>query len=430
MSMGHRVRLFFSNQITLTILGVMIIAHIIMLFFYLQESTLNRRALHRDSAVQKIVNAIYLIEATPRLNRRKAVAAIEDSDFKVTLSAVPETKLRFSTLSYWKIAQTLRKNPGSFNISVDVDDGQWINIHATLSRHEVTRQLVLLAVEFFVFICLFFSAWSIFRFTMPLKRFKSAAEQLGIDLNTPPLDIYGPPIVREAALAINQMQNRIQTLVRARTQMLAAISHDLRTPITRLKLRAHMLGDSSVTESFVQDLDEMEVMIEEVLSFSRDNAIKESVSHFDLVSFLVSICEEYSDQGENIEFKASENQLPYWGRRVALKRVFTNVINNAVRVSSRVNVTMHKSGHSILIAITDNGPGMPEDELEQVFEPFYRTEQSRSRDTGGVGLGLAVVRNVLRQHHGRVTLRNQRPHGLQVKIWLSQKALKSKLNAL
>ena len=198
--------------------------------------------------------------------------------------------------------------------------------------------------------------------------------------------------------------------------MLAAISHDLRTPITRMKLRMQFIYDEKLKEESLHDLDEMESMIQETLSFARDDAAKEHKKSLDLVSLIHSICIDAREMGHPVNFHSRQNRIPFTGRSLALKRAFTNLVYNAIRYAKQVSVTIFARHHSIIVHIDDNGPGIPEDDLEQVFTAFYRGEKSRSRDTGGVGLGLAVTRDIIEAHQGKITLSNRRPHGLRAMV--------------
>lgn len=417
-----KISLLFANQVVLSLLALIILAHVVTMFFYLRESSLNRQALKRNDVIQKIINAIYTVEATPLISREKAVSAMEDPDINVTLTASPKSTMQFQSISYWNISRALRGKLGSFNLSIEMGPGQWLNIKATIYNHFLYTQMIFFLVEILIFATIFTSAWSIRRFTQPLKKFKAAAEQLGIDLHSSPLDIYGPPVVKEAAEAINKMQFRIQDLIRDRTQMLAAISHDLRTPITRMKLRSQFLNDQVLQSKFIHDLDEMSDMISEVLAFARQDSNVGEKKNIDLISFLDTIIEEYRVMQTNIDFDCSIYRLPIQARPVQLKRALNNIINNARRYANHIKISLKKSQSKVVVFIDDDGPGIPPDEIENVFKPFYRGEKSRNRDTGGVGLGLAVTQHVILSHGGWIRLRNRRSGGLSVMITLPLQA--------
>ena len=414
----RKISLFFSNQLTLTVLAIVIIAHLVMMYFYLQESQQNRQTVNRENMIQKIINAIYTLEATPLENRAKAVAAMADPNMEATLTPTPASELQFQQVSYWKIGKALRHNLTSFNLSIQMENNQWLNVKAAIRYHFLYRQLFLFSAEIIIFATLFISAWSIRRFTRPLKNFKLAAERLGIDLHSKPLDIYGPPVVQEAALAINQMQNRIQDLIRDRTQMLAAISHDLRTPITRMQLRSQFIDDTTLQNNLMHDLTEMSKMIDEVLSFARDDTHSESKQLLDAVSFLDAICEDYHETGTTIRCQSDNARLIISAKPITLKRAISNIINNAKRYGNEIDVRIYQRHNCATILIEDDGPGIQPSELNNVFAPFYREDKSRNKDTGGVGLGLAVTRDIIRTHDGYIELSNRDKMGLCVTITL------------
>lgn len=405
-----------SGKTALIVLSIVVVLHLSLMFFYVRSNREVQRAVRRDAIVQKIINAIYLVEAMPEANRQHAVSAMADPSLHVSLSSQPQWKMQFKNISFWKISRALRDKLDSFEVSIRLDQSQWLNLEATAKSTQLLRQLMLVSLEIIVFGTILIAGWSVNRFTRPLENFKRAAKRLSVDLHSNPIDIDGPSVVRETAEAMNEMQDRIQKLIKDRTQMLAAISHDLRTPITRMKLRVQFIEEDNVREEYMHDLDEMETMISETLSFARDDAAKENRKPLDLVSLLHSICMDAREMGHNVSFHSRQSRIPYVGRSMALKRAFTNLIYNAIRYAKSVSVMVFARHHSIIVRMDDNGPGIPEEELEHVFTAFYRGEQSRSRDTGGVGLGLAVTRDIIEAHNGKITLSNRRPHGLRAII--------------
>lgn len=406
-----------SGRSALIILFIIVIFHVLLMALYLNSNRVARETVRRDAVIQKIVNAISLVEATPVSNREKAVNAMEDPDLHVSITQSPKWDLRFQEISLWTISKALRNKLDSFQISIQLEKNQWLNLNATIYSQFLYTQLVLLFLEVMVLAMILFSAWSISRYTQPLERFKSAAEQLGVDIHAAPLDMKkGPGLVQELAEAMNQMQERLQDLIRDRTQMLAAISHDLRTPITRMKLRLQFIDDRQMQDSLMQDLDEMEHMVNETMSFARDDSREEKMVQVDIISLLETIVDDMQILGKSVVFSSELQRASVLGRPLALKRVFTNLINNSVRYANAVDISVQKTSESLQVILEDEGPGIPEADLERVFEPFFRVEGSRSRSTGGVGLGLAVVRDILQSHHATITLENRQPAGLRVTI--------------
>lgn len=407
-----------SEKIGLILLATLLLSHLTIMIFYLQANRIASEDVRRDAVIQKIMNSIHLVRATPISYRERAIAAMDDPVMHASLSTKPEALQRFTSPSLWDISQALQKDINTFSISIRLSGNQWLNLKAKIHSHLFLDQLLILGAELIVFGSIFIFVWSINRFTKPLRKFQKAAEELGIDLHTKPLDIYGPQVVRETAIALNKMQARIQDLIRDRTQILAAISHDLRTPITRMRIRTQFVPDQNLQDNLTHDLEEMEQMINETLAFARADANTESKVQIDLVSLLQTICEDMEDMGHDIRFFCRWNRIPFYGKPLALKRAFTNLINNAIRYGKHVQVSLSVRGKNCFVKVEDEGPGIPEHELEQVFSPFYRGEHSRSRDTGGVGLGLAVTKDIIQAHSGQIRLQNKKPHGLRVSVIL------------
>jgi signal transduction histidine kinase len=262
---------------------------------------------------------------------------------------------------------------------------------------------------------LVFAWWAARRATKPLTRFAEAADRLGVDVAAPRLSVAGPPELRKAAHAFNRMQERIRRLVDDRTQMLAAIAHDLRTALTRLRLRAELIEDPEQQAKVVADLEGMTVMLDETLAFARDDATGEERVEVDLAALVQSLCADLADAGQPVRY-AGPDRLRLACRPVALRRALANLIDNAVKYGEVAEVALAALDHEIELTVADRGPGIPPEQRERVFTPFFRLEPSRSRETGGAGLGLAVARTILHRHGGEITLDNQ--GGLLVRVTL------------
>jgi len=264
--------------------------------------------------------------------------------------------------------------------------------------------------------------WAMRRLTEPVRTLAAAAEALGRDVNARPLPEDGPTEVATAARAFNTMAGRIRRFVQDRTFMLAAIGHDLRTPITRLKLRAEFLEDDEVREKMMADLEELEAMVSATLTFGRDAASGEAVAALDLAELLRTVLDETGDTrpeaAEKLDYSGPAH-LTVRARPLSLKRAFANLIGNAAKYGGAARVTLHPPrGGMVAVDVDDDGPGIPDGELERVFLPFRRLEDSRNRETGGVGLGLPIARNILRAHGGDVTLANRMPRGIRARATL------------
>jgi signal transduction histidine kinase len=261
------------------------------------------------------------------------------------------------------------------------------------------------------------SLWTARRLATPISAFADAAERLGVDTGAPPLDEHGPHELRTAIRAFNLMQDRLRRFVDDRTQMVAAMSHDLKTPLTRLRLRAEFVEDQEQQRKMLADLDAMSAMIESTLAFLRHDAQREPRMLVDLGVLIEGVCENASDAGGTVSFQAPRG-VDVTCRPVAISRAVANLVDNAIKYGGAARAELAREPGRVVIAIDDHGPGIPADEREKVFAPFYRLERSRNRETGGAGLGLAVARTVAREHGGDVTLDNIAGGGLRVRMEL------------
>lgn len=250
----------------------------------------------------------------------------------------------------------------------------------------------------------------------PMRRLAIAAEALGRGESVPPLPESGPDDIRQTAVAFNRMQERLQRFVEDRTRMLAAIGHDLRTPLTSLRLRAEFVSDPEVQEKMLNTLGEMQTMTEAALAFAREEATVEATRTVDLPALVESLCDDLAELGQDVTFVGGP-QIRYRCRPDALRRAIRNLVENAVRYGERARVHLARSADNVDIVIEDDGPGIPREAVERVFAPFFRMEHSRNRETGGVGLGLSIARAIARHHGGDVVLGN-RQRGLRAIISL------------
>lgn len=259
--------------------------------------------------------------------------------------------------------------------------------------------------------------WASRRLTASLSRFAAAAHRLGTDVSAPSIAERGPREIREAALAFNQMQARIRRFVEDRTLMLAAISHDLRTGLTRLRLRTEYIGDEQQRAKALADLDELQAMLSATLAFGRDDAAQDESSQVDLAVLLQSLTDDATDAGHSASFDGP-NHLAFSGRPIALRRLFSNLIDNAIKYGGAADVRLGASERAAEVTVGDRGPGIPLELRERVFAPFFRLEGSRSRETGGAGLGLTVARSLARHHGGDIALDDREGGGLLVRVML------------
>jgi signal transduction histidine kinase len=254
------------------------------------------------------------------------------------------------------------------------------------------------------------------RLSAPIRLFADAAERLGRDPRAPTLALKGSAEIGTAVRAFNDMQERLRRYVEDRTAMVGAIAHDLRTPLTRLRFRIEALPDDQKAK-IAADIDQMEAMISAALVFVRDASQPGERTPLELSSLLESLCDEMSETGAATEIETGE-KVVLDGDPMALRRLFANLLDNAVKFGGRARARVFREDAHAVVEIDDDGPGIPSQDRERVFEPFYRREPSRNRQTGGAGLGLAIVRSIARGHGGDVALVNRRGGGLTARVQL------------
>ncbi len=303
-------------------------------------------------------------------------------------------------------------------VSVRVTDTAWFNARISLAVDESpSRSQPIIFLSILSLIIAVVALWGVGRATKPLALFASAAERLGVDVNADPLDEKGPGEVRRAARAFNTMQMRLKRFIQDRTQMLAAISHDLRTPITRMKLRAEFVDDDAQRTKMLSDLDEMEAMIAATLAFARDDAANEPTATIDVARLLATIAEDGRATGQHVSY-AGPSAFDMTARPLALKRAIGNLVDNAIKYGKRARITLAPGADTIDVFVDDDGPGIAPADKERVFAPFVRLESSRSRETGGTGLGLTITRNAIRSMGGDIDLFTRAEGGLRARVTL------------
>jgi signal transduction histidine kinase len=296
---------------------------------------------------------------------------------------------------------------------VQMHDGSWVRFDyqrpPALSQwpNPLLLESLVLSIAI-VLVSLFAMRWV----TRPLSTLAHAADELGVDLNRPPLPEDGPREVRTAAAAFNNMQARLRDYIYERTRILTAVSHDLRTPITRMRLRAELLGDEELKAKLVHDLLEMEAMTNATLSFLRGFEDREALQSVDLMALLESLETDSHDMGYDVTLQGRVAR-PVTLRPRALRRLLDNLVTNAVRYGKKAMIGVEDIGSAVVIRVRDAGPGIPAAELEKVFEPYYRLEPARSVEGGGTGLGLSIARNIADLHGGSLVLQNHPAGGLE-----------------
>ena len=459
------------GQTLLILLFGLVVSQLVGAWIYAGAREQAVRAIGGLAAAQRVANLSRLVEEAPADWRSRIVQALNDPSFHVSLSPGPPEQLPTDAEGPAKaiedyVLQQLpdrpdrqvraavfepapfeppfdrRPFPGpmggmggmggmmhemmepsfgawrGLQVSVKLSDGQWLSFTTTLPHGApaVSWQFVI-SLAVMGLIVLAVSGWAVRRVTAPLGLLATAADRLGRDVSAERLAEVGTIEMQRAAHAFNQMQERLRRLIESRTQMLAALSHDLRTPLTLLRLRTEEVATADEREKMLATIGEMDEMIGTTLAFARDEVRAEPRRRVDVAALLASVTDDMADAGLPVTMQPAPS-LSYDCQPVALKRAITNLLDNAVKYGKRADASIAARAKAIEIVIDDDGPGIPDAELPRVFQPFYRVEASRSRDTGGTGLGLAIARSIVQAHGGELTIANRPGGGLRACIRL------------
>ncbi len=445
-----------TGQLMLALLAALVLAQIIAFVILADEYRMGLESAKRDQVLGRTASIVRVLQETPAHMYDRVLRAASTRQLQFKLNDTSHVDPTNTDHTHNRFSQRLRRLLGLPNSSAilvqkerqhrwnwesdDDSDGhdeddpwedddedhwhmrhttitmalqlaadQWLNVTYIVARPPQTWAhatfLILGLTGLAVCIVAYFM---VKRITRPLARLSAAAEALGRGESGPDLDDGGPREIRQTIDAFNQMRDRLGRFVEDRTRMLAAISHDLRTPLTTLRLRAELLDDGEQKQKILSTLDEMQRMTEATLAFARDDASHEETRPADLASIIESIALDLADMGYTAQF-VDPGAPAYACRPLALKRALRNLMENAVRYGTEVRVTLDHatSQDDVVIVIDDFGPGIPEDRLETVFDPFYRLDESRSQETGGMGLGLAIARTIVQAHGGEISLINR-----------------------
>ncbi|MDR3531143.1 MAG: ATP-binding protein [Rhodopila sp.] len=454
----------------LILLAGLMVSHLIGTLIYASDRVQAVRAVGGYAATQRIANLARLLDEAPEPWRNRIAAAASDPTLLVTLSekepvfvaANPDDDFQpvrrylaeqlppaladrlhvevsaavapLNTFGrHGPMGDTMRggnmqgRGPpwmaGAGNwprlqAAVQLSDGEWLNFATALpDAAPSTPWPFPVAMATMAIIVVLASIWAVRRATAPLRVLAGAADQLGRDVNAPPIAEVGTTEMRQAAESFNQMQARIRRLLDSRTQMLAALSHDLRTPLTLLRLRTENLPEADERERMLATIGELDAMIEASLNFARDQSVAETRRRTDISALVASIVDDMADAGLSVTMVSAE-PIVLDCQPAALRRALTNLIDNAVKYGGSARVAIGAAASAVCIDIDDDGPGIPDAELQRVFEPFHRLEQSRSRETGGTGLGLPIALSIIQVHDGELTLANRPEGGLRARILL------------
>jgi signal transduction histidine kinase len=310
------------------------------------------------------------------------------------------------------------RSSAPYALAVQLNDGSWLVFTVPVRYWGISRTAHWIVRLTFVALSItIVTALATRQFLRPVKRIVAAVRQFGVDPRAPPIVETGPRELRQVIATFNGMQAQIKKFVAYRTMMLAAISHDQRTPLTRMRLRGEFIDDPEQQARLFRDVDEMQAMVDGALVFFRDDAVAEATTTFDLSHVLLTIANDCADQNIEVPYTGPAHAV-YQGRPFALKRAFTNLVQNAIKYASAPQIELSCAGTAYVVIVRDRGPGIPDDALQNVFRPYYRLEKSRNRATGGVGLGLTVAQNIVQAHGGEITLSNRSGGGVEARVTL------------
>jgi signal transduction histidine kinase len=428
-------RSLFGRMVWVLLTGL-IVAQLLSMAIHRHERSQMVARSNSLMAAQRIRDIVKLLDSVDLASRQTIIDAFREPDFRIALesggieatsdvwrndSASPFLRSALHDLLGIHYPARILVNgthPQTFRVEVGLHDGSGVDIQFRLPDEAAawpSRMLMQLLI--LVTSVLGLSLIAVRWVTRPLIRLANAAEELGKDIQCAPLDERGPAEVSCAAHAFNTMQARLVRYLQDRTRLLAAISHDLKTPITRLRLRTELLDDPNLRNKFERDLDEMESMVIATLDFMRGVDQQESVQPVDIMALLESLQADAQEMKREVIMSGAA-LAPYPGKPMALKRCISNLIDNAIKYGKCAMIRIEDNPTQLTIIVADQGPGIPEEQLEKVFEPFYRLEGSRSRDTGGTGLGLGIARNIAQVHGGSLVVKNTDEGGLEVKLTL------------
>jgi signal transduction histidine kinase len=428
-----------AGQLLLLLLGGVFCAHLLGVILFYTDSADPIRLAERNQITNHAASAVRVLEVAPTGAIPDMLGALSSpfekfwidqddggsraamSDKEARLARELERKLggtdRQVTIKFGQQGQAPAPNRLGFSVAARLRDGSWLHYQrGGIEPLKWWRDLPF-SIGMSMIPVLLVIGLSVGWITRPVRALAQAAEQVGRGERTDPLPVTGPREIRETTAAFNAMQDRLLRFVRDRTSILAAISHDFRTPITSLRLRAEMIEDEALKSAMTRTLDEMRDMVQATLGFASEGAAVEETRLVDLVGLLEAVADDQMTLGHEVEVNLPE-RLPYRCRPTSLKRAILNLTDNAIRYGERARVTLTKDASNIRILVDDDGPGIPPDKMEEVFEPFARLELSRNRKTGGVGLGLALARSCARSHGGDVVLSNNEKNGLRAEIIL------------
>ena len=425
------------SRLMLMIFFTLLLANALTLSLLLYERMSSARSVMLGNLEYDVATSVAILDRLPAAERPQWLARLARGNYRYRLSAGVSGHYPDSWRSRDAVRSLQEALSGSYPVSIIAVPGPREHIQAHITLHDgaplsidlwprlpaIARWLP--AVLIVQFLLLLACAWyAVRQVVRPMTRFTRAIDALQPANSAPGMMAeQGPVEVQHAARAFNAMQTRIRDHLQERARILAAISHDLQTPITRMKLRVEMAGEPELRDKLLNDLDSMTRLVREGIAYARSSeSLEETPLKLELNAWVNSIACDYQDIGKNVQLQANDTRLPIVTRPQALRRVMTNLLDNALKFGEYAVIAIdNSSSEEVVVHITDGGPGIPDDELEAVLQPFYRVETSRNRDTGGTGLGLAIAAQLTAQLEGKLNLTNRAGGGLDVSITLPRR---------
>lgn len=450
-----------AGQLVLIVLLALIAGQALSFAIFVDERRLALRTANREQVIARTASLVQLLQETPADLHARILAASSSAQLRFRLSRASAVEPERPWHSRNRLAQRLtalldgnggrpvlvdirddrgftdligvewggadnerprpwrerRRGPLALVLAVGLPEGRWLNVETVFPPPPAWALPSLVSLLLSALLVGTGVILAVRRLTRPMAHLALAADALGRGEALPPLPEQGPADIRRTVSAFNRMQARLKRFVDDRTRMLAAISHDLRTPITSLRLRAELVDDEETRQRMLDTLEEMQRMVEATLAFAREEASSEPTRVVDLAALVESTADDLADLGADVTF-THPGRLIYACRPLGLRRALRNLIENAVRYGQRARVRLETAAGEHRIVIEDDGPGIPAEQVERVFEPFVRLEESRSQETGGIGLGLSIARSIVRAHGGDIRLQNRAEGGLKVTVAL------------
>jgi len=423
-----------SGQIAALVLVSIVVIHFIIASTFMM--TRPDQSPQNDRGHGELVALVRLLGSTPAAERPALLATMRQSFPQFDITTLPPGTPTVTDNGPDYPRRTLRRLFGAdtrlfvvdgeppHRLGIVLPDGLLLSVSSEPEQRPgpFWGGPVFITVLFAVVSLTLLGLWAARALAAPLSSFARAAENFSINGGAEPLPERGPEEIRAAARALNRMRDRITTLIDDRKEMLAAISHDLRTPITRLRLRSEFIEDDVHRRHMLRDLDQMRSMLEAVLSFLRNDRKLEAMTLTDIASTLQLVADQFADMGQTVTYVGPSHAMAM-ARPDDLHRAVTNLVENAARFGTTTTIRLTLSDHLIAIDVEDNGPGISDTKKVAMLQPFVRGDDARNMDeASGFGLGLAIARTITEAHGGELSLNDRLPHGLCVRIELPAQA--------